>query len=147
MPASTALLADKYGILGPVIRKTQTAAAADVTASSKIDLQTPIDQYLKSLVQAGDTVDSFEPLSDDVYTKEVNISSSITLFSRYSQIQPGSKNDQFIDKLHRLRNVMPIQIFSRLDSMSFIHWINIIWVKSQKGVPDVNTTFLNPKVI
>lgn len=77
--SSTAFLADKYGILGS-LHKRQTATAG---GAPKIDLQTPIDQYLKTLVHSGETVNHFEQLSGEVYINEVNISSSTFIHSIY----------------------------------------------------------------
>ena len=71
--SSSSLLSDKYGILGPLQRRQMTAATG---AQAKIDLTKPFDEYFRSLVKAGETVDSFEPLSADFYTKEINISTS-----------------------------------------------------------------------
>jgi hypothetical protein len=71
--ASSLLSADKFGVLGP-FHKRQTAATS--AGGAKIDLQTPFDEYLRSLVRPGETVESFEPLSSDLFTKEVNISTS-----------------------------------------------------------------------
>lgn len=71
---------DKYGILGPLQKRQSSSALAGAQAQAKIDMQMPYDQYLRSLVTAGETVDSFEPLSSDFYTKEANISSSMFIF-------------------------------------------------------------------
>jgi hypothetical protein len=78
------LHSDKYGLLSSAQKRlhqvgTPGSGLAVSGAQSAVDLQTPIDQMLKSLVKPSATVDTFEPVSDEFFTQETNINSSNSL--------------------------------------------------------------------
>jgi len=62
---------DKYGILGPALKR-----LANIGAASQ-QQHVSIEEQFKSLVSEPKTVDSFEPLPDDFFTRPFNINSSM----------------------------------------------------------------------
>ena len=66
---------DKYGILSPVNKRLQmqTASSSGTDASA---VQQSMEEQFKSLVTPAQTVDSFAPLPEDLYSKPLNLHSS-----------------------------------------------------------------------
>jgi hypothetical protein len=72
---SSLLQSDKYGLLGPVKKKLQ--AVSDGTGHGE---QNSVEELFKAQVKPSVVVESFEPLSSDFYSKELNINSSKFIF-------------------------------------------------------------------
>lgn len=66
---------DKYGILGPTNRRIKSVSILNASLQEQVISQT-IDVQFQTLLKPSVTVNSFEPLSDDFFTKKININSS-----------------------------------------------------------------------
>ena len=66
---------DKYGILGPANRRIKSGSVLNTSVQEQTVSQT-IDVQLQTLLKPSLTVTSFEPLSDVIFTKKININSS-----------------------------------------------------------------------
>lgn len=103
---------DKYGILAPAQKR--LAATASI-GNQNLDPQITIEQQFKSLIKPAETVDSFEELPDEFFSKEFNINSS-------KQIQPKNlkpSSNKF--KLLQLLKDMLILIINRQKLVNCIH--------------------------
>lgn len=76
--SSSSSISDKYGILTPIQKRQQQQQNPNQT---QIDMLTPLDKQLQSLIKPAETVESFEPLSSDFYTQNININSSKAYFT------------------------------------------------------------------
>lgn len=65
---------DKYGILSPVTKRLQMQTIGSSGDSSAGQMS--IEQQFKSLITPAQTVDSFAPLPEDIYTKPLNLHAS-----------------------------------------------------------------------
>lgn len=70
---SSLLHTDKYGILAPAQKRLQLATSGSVQSNEN---QLTFDQQFKALIKPAETVDSFEKLPEEFYTKEMNVNSS-----------------------------------------------------------------------
>ena len=70
--SSSSLLSssDKYGILSPAFKRVQSG-----NLNQPAEQAIGIEQQFKSLVQKSTTVENFDPLSDDFFTKNITINS------------------------------------------------------------------------
>ena len=72
---SNASTSDKYGILGPINRRMRSSGQQQQQNQEQASAQS-FEAQLAQLVKPASTVSNFEPLSEDYFTKAINISSS-----------------------------------------------------------------------